>query len=121
MVVARTNGKETGRQIIRTSGQPYAIRLTTDYIGKDTYFVNAEVVDKEGNLCTTAENDIVFSSDNAEIIGVDNGSQFSTERFKANHRKAFFGRCLVVLKSKSPNPITLRARSIGLADTQINL
>ena len=121
MVVARTNGKETGRQIIRTSGQPYTIRLTTDYIGKDTYFVNAEVVDKEGNLCTTAENDIVFSSDNAEIIGVDNGSQFSTERFKANHRKAFFGRCLVVLKSKSPNPITLRARSIGLADTQINL
>ena len=54
-----------------------------------------------------------------EIVGVDNGSQFSMERFKANQRKAFFGRCLVVVKMDSPaSKLKLKARGIDLkADT----
>ena len=33
------------------------------------------------------------------IAGVDNGSPISMEKFKDNHRKAFYGKCLVVLQN----------------------
>ena len=79
-------------------------------------------MDKDGNLCPNAENQIFFSADNAEIIGVDNGSQFSTERFKADNRKAFFGKCMVVLRVKdATKPVTLKAQATDLKASTIQL
>lgn len=110
-VVARKNGSVVREQVVRTAGQPHHLRLLTDYQGRETTFVSVEVVDKDGNRCPWAENDVVFSTtDGAEILGVDNGNAASTERYQANHRRAFSGRCLVVLKGHG----TLTARSIDL-------
>ena len=51
----------------------------------------------------------------AKIAGVDNGSPFSLERFQANERCAFFGKCLVVLQAgKKPSTIHLTAKSVDL-------
>ena len=87
-----------------------------DYQGKTTTFVKVEVVDKDGNRCPWAENQVFFDTD-ARIIGVDNGSQTSLERFKDNKRKAFFGRCFVVLDGHG----TLTATSYGLPTATIKL
>ena len=101
MVVARKEGKEVGKQVIKTAGAPDHIRLSVDYKGKKTTFVNAEVVDKDGNLCPWAEDLIAFSVDgDAHILGTDNGCQTSMERFTSPRRKAFFGKCLVVVKGQ---------------------
>ena len=103
---------------IKTAGQPDHLLLTTDYRGKTTTFVFVEVVDKDGNLCPWAENQVLFDVDGGlEIIGVDNGSPFSMERFKDNKRKAFFGKCLVVVKGNGQ----LRARSMGLTEAVMNI
>ena len=110
-VVARKDGKEVGQQVIKTAGAPDHIRLTTDYKGKETTFINAEVVDKDGNLCPWAEDQISFSvSGDAKILGTDNGCQTSMERFTSPRRKAFFGKCMVVVKGKG----TLTAKSYNL-------
>lgn len=114
-VVARKGGAQIAEQAIRTAGQPYRLRLATDYKGKNTTFVAVEVVDKDGNRCPWAENQVFFETEDAEIIGVDNGCQTSMERFKDNKRKAFFGRCMVVLKGKG----RLTAKAIGLKDCSI--
>ena len=101
MVVARKEGKEVGKQVIKTAGAPDHIRLSVDYKGKNTTFVNAEVVDKDGNLCPWAEDLIAFSVDgDAHILGTDNGCQTSMERFTSPRRKAFFGKCMVVVKGQ---------------------
>lgn len=116
-VVARKNGKQVGEETIRTAGAPDHLRLSLDYQGKNTTFVNVEVVDKDGNLCPNAENQVFFSLDGkAEILGVDNGSPFSMERFKDNKRKAFFGKCLVVVKGKG----VLKAKAVDLKSTSIS-
>lgn len=116
-VVARKNGKQVGEETIRTAGAPDHLRLSLDYQGKTTTFVNVEVVDKDGNLCPNAENQVFFSLDGkAEILGVDNGSPFSMERFKDNKRKAFFGKCLVVVKGKG----VLTAKAVDLKSTSIS-
>ncbi len=112
--VARKDGKEVRRQTIRTAGQPDHLQLTVDYQGKTTTFVKVEVVDRDGNRCPWAENQVFFDTD-TRILGVDNGSQTSLERFKDNKRKAFFGRCFVVLDGHG----TLTAKSYGLPTAAI--
>ena len=105
-------------QVIKTAGSPASIRLIPDYQGKTTTFVNVEVVDKDGNLCPLAEDQIYFSVDGgAEIIGTDNGCQTSMENFKAPQRKAFFGKCMVVVKGKG----TLKALSPVLGKSELNI
>lgn len=109
-VVARQQGREVRSETIRTAGGAEKIRLAADYQGEHTIFVAAEVTDREGTLCPWAENEIYFSAENADIIGVDNGSQFSTERFKSDHRKAFFGKTMVILRVKDPQkPVQVKA------------
>lgn len=111
-VVARKGGREVASQTIRTAGAPSKIKLCVDYAGEKTVFVNAQVTDKDGNPCPWAEDMLHFTVTGGTIIGVDNGSQTSTERFKADHRKAFFGKALVVIaKEKGRGSISLTAES----------
>ena len=143
-VVARKNGKQVGEQIIRTAGAPHHLVLKKTYQGyqafgasEPTTFVEVNVVDKEGNLCPNAENQIFFSvigekageeageeasagldeKAGLKILGTDNGYQTSLERFTDPHRKAFFGKCIVVLKGKG----TLKAQAIDLKDATLSL
>ena len=128
-VVTRKSGKEVCTQTIRTAGQPDHIKLSVDYQGKTTTFITVEVVDKDGNLCPWAENQIEFSTTGgAKILGTDNGCQTSMERFQAPRRKAFFGKCLVVvdvpMSSRATsrdltNSPTLTAKSIDLLPSSI--
>lgn len=118
-VVARQQGREVRSETIRTAGGAETIRLAADYQGEHTIFVAAEVTDREGTLCPWAENEIYFSAENADIIGVDNGSQFSTERFKSDHRKAFFGKAMVILRIKDPQKPAWRSRPLPLTSRRL--
>ena len=101
-VVARKDGREVAQQTIKTAGAPDHIRLSYDYRGKTTDFIVAEVVDKDGNLCPWADDEIVF---------------ISMERFTAPRRKAFFGKCLVVAKGKG----SITAKSATLKPAWIEI
>ncbi len=134
-VVARKDGQEVAEQTIRTAGAPHHIRLTVDYDGrqynvstlngvakakgKDRVYVMAEVVDKDNNLCPNAENELFFSVDGGAIAGVDNGCPFSMERFQADHRKAFFGKCMLIATPDHTAPLTVTARGVDLQEATI--
>ncbi|SFO80865.1 glycoside hydrolase family 2 TIM barrel-domain containing protein [Prevotella sp. tf2-5] len=117
-VVARKDGKVVGEQTIKTAGAPARIRLSKDYQGKNTTFVTAEVVDKDGNLCPWAEDQIYFIYEgNGQVLGTDNGCQTSMENFKAPQRKAFFGKCMVVVSGNG----SITAKSPTLQSDVIQL
>jgi beta-galactosidase len=127
-VVSRKNGKEVLTKEMKTAGEPSQIRLTADRQainadGQDVSFVTVEVLDENGNVCPNAENLIRFNvSGNGSVVGVDNGSPTSMERFKATERKAFYGKCLVVVKSeKKSGVIHLTAISNGLMNDAIEI
>ena len=127
-VVARKNGYIIAEKEIHTAGTPHKIRLTPDRDiitadGKDLSFVTVEVLDKDNNLCPISENLINFEvKGNAFIAGVDNGCQTSMERFKDNKRKAFNGKCLVVLQNNGEKgTATLTAKSNGLESSTIEI
>ena len=114
--VSRKDGKVVCEQVIKTAGTPDHIRLSVDYQGKETTFITAEVVDKDGNLCPWAEDQLFFTfSGNGEIIATDNGCQTSMERFTSPRRKAFFGKCIAVIKGNG----TLTANSPMLQKADI--
>lgn len=120
-VVSRKDGKAVLEKEIHTAGEPAQIRLTADRNeiksdGRDLSFVTVKVLDKDGNLCPNADNQIMFDVQGAGFIaGVDNGSPVSMEKFKADHRKAFYGKCLVVVQSDGKSGgIKLTATSEGL-------
>jgi beta-galactosidase len=126
--VSRKGGKVVLEQTIHTAGAAYTVRLTPDKKqisadGRDMCFVTVEVVDKDGNLCPNAENLIHFQvNGSAFIAGVDNGCETSMESFKAPQRKAFFGKCLVVLQSNAfPGKIELTAQSDGLQTSSMTI
>lgn len=126
--VSRKDGKVVKEQIINTAGEPYQIRLTADRKnieadGTDLSFITVEILDKDGNLCPNAENLVNFEVEGpAFIAGVDNGSPISMERFKANHRKAFYGKCLVVIQNQGKEGgARITATSEGLKDDDVTL
>ncbi len=125
-VIARKDGKKVGEQIIKTAGAPDHIVLKKTYQGTEAFganepttFVEVNVVDKYGNLCPSADNQIFFTveGNDAKILGTDNGCQTSLERFTDPQRKAFFGKCVVVLKGKG----ALKAQAVDLKDASIEL
>ena len=125
-VVARRDGKETARKTISTAGKPAKVRLTGNQYGKGAeddalMFVTVEITDEEGNLCPFADNLVNFElvGDSACIAGVDNGSPISMERFKDNKRKAFYGKCLVVLQAVKAGKTELKVTSDGLGVDKI--
>ena len=124
-VVARKDGVENASQEIHTAGEPAQIRLTPDRStikadGKDLSFITVQILDTDGNLCPNADNLVEFNiSGRGYIAGVDNGSPISLERFKDNKRKAFYGKCLVVVQNDlKPGNVRIQATSPGLNHAQ---
>ena len=125
-VVAYKDGKEVSRNARHTAGEPAQIRLVMEQYGEGAAddalaFVSVEILDKDGNLCPSAENQVSFEleGDNAFIAGVDNGNPISMERFKDNKRKAFYGKCLVVLQADKAGKTVLKATSPGLESAEV--
>lgn len=128
--VSRKDGKVVAEQEIRTAGAPAGIRLTPDRStiqadGKDLSFITVEIVDADGNLCPNAGNDVTFAVEGSGFIaGVDNGNPVSLERFKDNHRKAFYGKCLVVVQNNGDSgsiKVTASAEGLGKTDVTIKV
>ena len=127
-VISRKGGKEVMSVERHTADEPYQIRLTADREvinndGVDLSFVTVEVLDKDGNLCPNADNQIYFElSGNGKIVGVDNGNPVSLESFVEPQRKAFYGKCLVVVQGgKELETIQLKAVSENLESANINI
>jgi beta-galactosidase len=119
--VGYKDGKEIMSREVKTAGEPAAIVLSADRTeiradGSDLSFITVTVVDSDNIPVPHADNLIKFDvSGEGSIAGVDNGLQTSMESFKADHRKAFNGKCLLVVRAgKEDGNINVSAASDGL-------
>lgn len=119
--VSRKDGRVVATREIHTAGEPYALRLTPDRPlinadGDDLSYVLVEVIDRNGNLCPWAENEVTFDvTGSGRNEGVDNGSPISLERFKDSKRKAFYGKAMLIVRNDgTEGPATVTATSPGL-------
>lgn len=122
------DGNIAAEEIVRTAGKPYRIELTADRKelaadGKDLSFVNVRVVDKNGNLCPDATNQIKFNVRGAGTYrAAANGNSASLESFQAPEMKVFSGQLTAIVQTnEQPGAIYFEASSSGLKDATLEL
>ena len=126
--ISRTGGKQVLIKEIKTAGNAAKLTATADRStiksdGNDLSFITIEVVDANGVMVPDADQLVEFKLEGpGKIVGVDNGDPVSHESFKAPQRKAFHGKCLVVVQSgDKAGTIKMTATSAGLSATTIEL
>ncbi len=118
--------KQVNTAILRTADEPSEIKLKADRMeikadGQDLSYITVELWDEKGNRNPKSENLVKFEIEGpGTIVGVGNANPVSTESYQASERKAWQGRCLVILKSEQKQgKITLKATSGSLKQAGI--
>ncbi|MEU6031826.1 glycoside hydrolase family 2 TIM barrel-domain containing protein [Streptomyces tauricus] len=125
--VARRDGRTVATDVLRTAGEPHALRLTADRTsvaadGRSLCFVTAEVVDARGVVVPGADHSIAFDVDGGSLAGVDNGREESAERYQASTRTAFHGKALAIVRAGTEKgTLRLRARAAGLRTATVTV
>jgi len=127
--VAYKGGAQVATDEVHTAGAPARIRLIPDRAkihadGQDLSFITVRIEDQDGNLCPLADNLVQFKLDGAgRIEAVDNGNAATVEPFHADHRKAFSGMALLIVRSYADREgsIQIEATSEGLQPARAGL
>lgn len=109
-----------------TTGNPAAIRLTADRTSiatrwDDVSHVTVEIVDQQGRVVPTADNEVVFAlSGPGRILGLDNGDPESHESYQGDRRATYTGRALALVQSDGrPGTLRLSASSSSLKGAEV--
>jgi len=121
--------KQVNTASLVTASKPAGIKLSGDRTilkanGQDLSFVTVSIVDKNDVINPKAVNLVRFNVEGpGSIIAVGSSNPISTESYQQPQRKAYKGKCLVIIKSQQkPGDIILRVSSDSLpaADIQIH-
>ena len=122
------DGKAVAEEEIHTAGKPYQIKLEADRSileanGEDLSFVTVSVVDKNGNLCPTANEQLKFNvTDKGTYRAACNGDATSLEQFHLPTMKLFSGKLVVLVQStEEAGKIELSVTGKGLKSSKIAL
>lgn len=128
VVAYDASGKAVAETEMHTAGKPYALRLEADRSslkadGKDLSFVTVSVVDKDGNLCPSADNEVTFRvSGKGYYRAGANGDPTSLEPFQNPRMKAFSGMLTAIVgTTEQPGQIVLEAKAKGLKTARLTL
>ncbi len=128
-VVARAIlGDKIYESALKTEGAPQKIALLPEksYFTRSTkrpdtqiIYVNVEIQDENGALCTQQAPIIAYEAQGADIIGVASGDLTTEELYTAPTHTAYKGRSVVVLRRHGNQKITLTATSRALDSSKI--
>ena len=97
------SGNLIAQDIQYTAGAPAKLALSSDKTAvstasDDLVYITCDVLDKNGTLCPSADNSVVFTVMGGTIIGTDNGHGANVEKLSGSTHAAFSGKCLCVVK-----------------------
>jgi beta-galactosidase len=128
VVAYGSDGKVAAEKTISTPGKPYAIKLDPDRKiiqadGEDISFVTVSIVDKNGNECPQAANQLKFSVKGAGTYrAACNGDATSIEQFHLPTMKVFNGKLVVLVQAgKSAGSIELVVTGDKLKEGRVQL
>ncbi len=120
--------KQVSISELKTAGEPSQLKITADRPeiradGQDLSYITVEFTDANGIRNPKAENLISFSIDGpGTILATGNANPASLESYQLPQRKAWHGRCLVIVKSETKGgKITLKASSPGMVPVSIEI
>lgn len=124
--VGYRDGKTVATSTLRTSGETKRIKLSPDRTeieanNEDLSYITVELTDKNGIINPKEDRLVRFEIEGEGIIvGVGNANPVSLESYQLPQRKAWQGRCLVIVKSTGkPGNIVLTAKAEGLPAARV--
>jgi len=133
VVVYDAEGRQAGKQTLRTAGKPVALKLDVwtahtgsvpmcvlNADGDDLAFVTVSLTDGDGNLIPDAADQLTFEVSGAGTFeAVCNGDATSLEPFKVPTMKLFNGQLVVIVRSgKQPGTLSLKVTDTDLSITE---
>ena len=104
---------------IRTAGKPHHIELIEELLPQDDlHFVRVRIVDKNGELCPTADNLVQFSTKGSgHFVAAANGDATNLDLFHEPKHHAFSGELTVIIEGDC----TLSATAKGLKGAKLEI
>lgn len=128
IVKGYTNGVQVAADTLQTAAAPVAIQLKADRSvlkadNQDLSYVEVVLADANGLRNPQAADLVSFEIEGpATIAGVGNANPESVESCQLPQRKAWHGRCLVIVKAgKQKGSVTLKAKSGTLKSAEVKL
>lgn len=126
--VAR-NGKDVvAEKIVSTAQKPHLVDLKPDKSRMranrtDVVHIEVTIEDKQGTSVPEASNLVEFNVQGpGTIIGVENGDILDFDSMKGSKRKAFNGKCLVMVQSTDqPGEITVEGKAGDLIPGKVSI
>ena len=126
--VSYTDGKEASRAVLATAGKPVAIRLTaeTDSMQADgaaLSYVNAELIDENGNVVPDADRLLKAEVNGAAaLLGFGSGNPITDENYSKGQFTSYQGKALAVLRTGyEAGEVKLTVSADGLEKAEICL
>lgn len=125
VVAYDAKGNAADTLTVKTAGEPARIVLNADRQtisskGRDLSFVTVSLVDKDGNPCPTADNEMAFDVKGAgSFRAVCNGDATSLVTFNSHQMPLFSGKLVVIVEGEQPGTATLTVSSEGLPDATL--
>jgi len=128
VVALDDKNKPLATEIVKTADKPYRLKLSADRnvieaSGNDLTYITVSAVDKDGNVCPTAGNDIRFKIEGAGTIrGICNGDATNIQALTGSEMKLFNGYCVLVVQSTNLKGQTMiKAESDSLKAASLSL
>ena len=122
------NRKQVNQAQLVTASQVSKIEMHADRTelkanGEDLSYISVSLCDQNGVRHPKAENFVKFEIEGPGIIvGVGNANPVSLESYQLPQRKAWQGRCMLVVKSTGkPGAIHVKATSTGINSSELTL
>ena len=127
--VAYKKGELIGEYIMKTSSEPFQLKLSPDRselvsTGTDLSYILVEAFDDSGNICPLADNLIQFKIEGPAVIeAVGNGNPQSSELFVADYRHLFNGKAMLIIRTQDNKKgiIKVTATAEGLKGAEVSL
>lgn len=122
------DGNPAAEREVHTAGKPFRIELSADRTtlaadGKDLSFITVKVVDKAGNLCPEASQEVSFRVKGAgSYRAAANGDPTNLEQFHLPQMHLFKGQLVAVVQSaETPGEIVFEASAGGVKGARLRL
>ncbi|GAA0540659.1 glycoside hydrolase family 2 TIM barrel-domain containing protein [Chitinophaga japonensis] len=126
--IGYTRGREVNNAVLRTAASPVQLELNADRTtihadGQDLSYITVTLQDADGVRHPKAEDEIQFTiTGPGTIAGVGNANPRSVESYQRPQRKAWQGRCLVIVRSTGQaGEIVVKAAADGLKAGEVRI
>ena len=125
--VAYRGETKLGETVMRTAGEPAAVKLTVEPKLTDSpdelVWVQVDVVDAKGVRNPLAMDRVSFKlSGPGQILGVGNGNAHAFEAFtKTDSHPLFYGKAVAVVRRDAPGELKLTVSATGLASATVEI